>query len=190
MRPKLGDVKRTPKYVLIFTGCPRCNTPRWVRSTRRASLCIICGGLSRRKPRRPCLRCGAIIHPGSPYHGNYLVRKFCSRQCSNLHHAPIARKLQQARIGPLNHSFKTGKSIRQDGYIKLNGQNALEHRAIMEQHLGRKLTPNETVHHRNHDRSDNRIDNLVVMTNSEHLKHHWKHHREQLLASRHRRTQS
>lgn len=47
-----------------------------------------------------------------------------------------------------------------------------EHRYVMEQVLGRTLKGNEVVHHLNHERSDNRVSNLVVLTRAEHAYWH------------------
>jgi|SRR3990167_5444005 len=50
----------------------------------------------------------------------------------------------------------------------------LQHRYVMEEFLGRKLNQNEAVHHKNHIRTDNNIENLEVFNRSEHAKMHCK----------------
>ena len=54
--------------------------------------------------------------------------------------------------------------VDQGGYrrLRIGGKNHFEHRLVMERHLGRKLLPNETVHHRDGDKLNNDITNLEL----------------------------
>lgn len=56
--------------------------------------------------------------------------------------------------------------------MRVNGKQVSVHRYVMEQHIGRPLLITEYVHHKNHDRFDNRIENLEIMSPKEHAQHH------------------
>ena len=59
-------------------------------------------------------------------------------------------------------------ATRTDGYVLvwMNGRRHREHRLVMQKILGRQLRPEETVHHVNGVRSDNRPENLELWSSS------------------------
>ena len=56
--------------------------------------------------------------------------------------------------------------------IKVNREKIDIHRYVMEQYLGRKLLGDEVVHHKDGNKENNDIDNLELMSLSEHSRQH------------------
>ena len=78
--------------------------------------------------------------------------------------------------GPTHHLYKGGKIINRGYVLILEKDHPLadskgyvpEHRLMMCKYLGRLLTSDEHIHHINHNTQDNRIENLQIVSVSEH----------------------
>lgn len=132
--------------------------------------------------KKQCLRCAKEFFKSND--GSYRQfdgRKFCSRTCS------LKSRKGEKRINSSkekHHQWKGGKIKRNVGYVLLHRPEhpfcqshgyVLEHRLIMEKHLGRYLHPKEVIHHMNGIKDDNRLENLeLIKDQSEHAKHHFK----------------
>ena len=93
---------------------------------------------------------------------------FCSRSCA-----------QSFRTGEKNSKWRGGRIRERSGRVKVyapghpdarhyGGTHIYEYRLVAAQMLGRPLKKHEIVHHINNDPTDNRPENLVVMTQAEH----------------------
>lgn len=95
------------------------------------------------------------------------------------------RNAMTGRKRELSPTWKGGKKHRKDGYIRViapgdhpfpceitdSAKYILEHRLVMEQHLGRYLLPTEVVHHIDNNPSNNAIENLQLFSSqSEHIR--------------------
>ena len=121
---------------------------------------------SRREEKKYCLNCNKelLLKRYENCNGKY-NEKFCSRKC-----------LSQFWRGENHPAFKGGRFIDNFGYVHIlvegAGKYILEHRFLMENKIGRRLTNQEHVHHIDGDKSNNSLNNLMLLTINEHARIH------------------
>jgi len=148
--PELGEIRYDKEigkgnawYKYIWSACPSCGTQRWVSVYLPIRLCRKCAD-----------KAGAAKRTGK------LRRDF-------------------------NPNWQGGKSQDNRGYIRIllpcdsffypmaiKSGYVLEHRLVVAQSLGRNLHSFEIVHHKNGNKSDNRLNNLELSSNGSHSLSH------------------
>lgn len=82
------------------------------------------------------------------------------------HHS---QKRRGADLTPIRPRRRVGEgTLTRGGYVRVvvGGRTVYQHHLVMEDLIGRRLLPEETVHHKNGVRHDNRPENLELWSSS------------------------
>ena len=143
--------KRNPNIECVICKTPIYRRPSQIENSKGKVFCSMgCYGLSSRRE-IPCKVCGKLILAG-------LNKKTCSRSCANIQRAGIKYKINSPRS-------------------KVKSQQALKIRLIEKR--GKKCERCDynkyqilQVHHKNRNKQDNDLDNLLLICPNCHAEEH------------------
>jgi hypothetical protein len=133
-------------------------------------------------------------HPlfGKKQTAEHIKSRVLSRMARNPNYMPPGyivwnkgkTKETDTRIAKQADTVRLGRKFHNAGYVLVYQPEhpcadrvgyVLEHRIVAEEKLGRPLYDYEVIHHLDHDRTNNAKENLVIITQSEHIrKYHGK----------------
>jgi uncharacterized protein (DUF1330 family) len=135
---------------------------------------------------KDCLCCGKMFETPQ-WRINQGKGKYCSRECAAKCNIAIGRAsykyVPPKGITPKhlrkycredNFNWHGGRFLDKDGYVMIlsvdhpnkNGRGYVqEHRLVIEKKIGRYLNKEESVHHKNKNKQDNSLENLMLFKN-------------------------
>lgn len=143
----------------ISYTCPDCGVEHENRTRNR-----VCTRCQAQRRKHPCPRCGTPTDHRATHCNRCapFLNQTLRERGARTHHKPSGYWLVKVPESDPMASMRNAQ-----GYVR-------EHRLVMADHIGRPLTEDEHVHHENHDRGDNRIENLSLMAKADHGSMHMR----------------